>query len=553
MTRLGLTHRFLIVTLVTLAPLATLVFFNIYVTRQTAWQTMHETARRTGSLHSLELVQVVTGIESVLNTVASSPSVRRKDRAVCETFLSTAIGKLPQLVALSVLDGRGQPLCRAGNGTLPALPDAAILQQASVDGGSVTGRFVPGADGTAPTLPVLMAFVDDTNARLTIIGDLDLGWLGRRMKRHELAAGSSITVADSEGTIVAREPLPERFVGTQIPASFSHLVTAPEPGSMAVVSQDGTARVIGYFPASPQTKGFYVSAGVAVDEVLGPINRITAISILIGLLTTAAAVIAGQIANERFIRRPFARLIGTVNAWQAGDTTVRTGLQRDASEFGEAGRALDGFMDQLLAARAQRQIAEEQRALLLREHDHRMKNLIATVQAIARQTFRGRGQDDNVRAFNGRLGAMAKAHEVLLSGGLTAASVTELIRTAVAPFDDANHARFTLSGPDFDLADKAATALAMALHELSTNAAKYGALSTPEGKVDIRWSLDGTAKTFSIDWVETGGPPVTAPDTSGFGTTMIRSVLAQQIAGSVDIDYLPDGLRCRMVGETTPA
>lgn len=553
MSRLGLTHRFLIVTLVTLAPLATLLFNNIYVTRQTAWQTMHETARRTGSLHSLELVQVVTGIESVLNTVSSSPSVRRKDGVVCDAFLSTAVKKLPQLVALSVLDDRSQPVCRAGNGTLPALPDAETLQRVSMAGGSVTGRFMPGVDGAAPTVPILMAFADNSNARLTIIGDLDLGWLGRRMKRHELPAGGSVTVADSEGTIVAREPQPERFVGTPIPPAFKDLVSAAEPGSMAVVSQDGTRRVIGYYPASPLTKGFYVSAGVSVDEVLGPINRITLISGLIGLLTTAAAVVAGQIANERFIRRPFARLIGTVDAWQAGNTAVRTGLQRDASEFGEAGRALDGFMDQLLAARAQRQIAEEQRTLLLREHDHRMKNLIATVQAIARQTFRGRGQDDTVGAFSGRLGAMAKAHEVLLSGGLTAASASDLIRTAVAPFDDADHSRFALTGPDFSLSDKAATALAMALHELSTNAAKYGALSTPEGRVDIRWSLDGTGQTFTIDWVETGGPPVTAPASSGFGSTMIRSVLALQIAGTVDIDYLPEGVRCRIVGHATPA
>lgn len=552
MTRLGLTHRFLIVTLVTLAPLAVLLFYNIYISRQSAWQALHDTARRTGSLHSLELVQVVTGIESVLNTVSSSPSVRRKDGPVCEAFLTTAIQKLPQLVALSVLDDRHEPVCRASSGALPALPDADTLQLASVAGSSVTGRFSPAAAGSVPTLPVLMAFLGDDNTRLTIIGDLDLGWLGRRMKRHSFDAGSSITVADRAGNIVAREPQPERFVSMQIPPSFMELVKAPEPGSLAVVSQDGTSRVIGYYPASPLTKGLYVSAGVAVEEVMGPINRISAISILIGILTMATAVIAGQIANTRFIRRPFARLIGTVNAWQAGDTTVRTGLQRDASEFGEAGRALDGFMDQLLAARAQRQIAEEQRGLLLREHDHRMKNLIATVQAIARQTFRGRGQDDNVRVFNGRLGAMAKAHEVLLSGGLTAASVTELIRTAVAPFDDANHIRFNLSGPDFDLADKTATALAMALHELSTNAAKYGALSTPEGKVDIRWSLDDTGKTFTIDWVETGGPPVTAPANTGFGTTMIRSVLAQQISGTVDIDYRPDGIRCRMVGDTHP-
>jgi len=561
-TGLGLNHRLLLVTLVTLAPLAALLTATLYNSRQDAWESMHDTARRTGLLQSLELAQVVTGVESVLGTAAASPSVQNGDWPRCDDFLSDVIERLPQLAALSVIEGGdGAPRrvgCSASRGEMPPLPDdrsfaglEASIMQGDDDG--FAGAFIPGAPGAAATLPVLLATRNAADREIVLVGHIDLGWLGRRLKARPLGEGNAITVADRHGTIIAREPRPADFVGTVIPDAFIHLVSAPMPGTMPVTSQDGTRRVIGYNPASPATGGLYVSAGVAIDPLLDPINRITALSVLTGILTIIVAVTAGQIANARFIRRPFAQLIATVKAWQAGDTTRRTGLDRDPSEFGEAGRALDGFMDQLIAARAQRQIAEEQRALLLREHDHRMKNLLATVQAVARQTFREKAQAGGLKVFNDRLGAMAKAHEALLSGGLAAASVCELVTNATAPFDDASHMRFSKAGPEFDLADKAATALSMALHELCTNAAKYGALSAPAGHVAIWWSLQDDGRAFAMDWQETGGPPVCPPKSSGFGTTMIQSVLAQQIDGTVTIDYLPDGLRCRIDGKTHSA
>jgi two-component sensor histidine kinase len=560
-TGLGLNHRLLVVTLVTLAPLAALLAAILYNNRHDAWDLMHDTARRTGLLQSLEIAQVVDGVESVLGTAAASPSVQNGEWSRCDEFLAEVIERLPQIAAISVVEGGGAPrraACSASRGGMPPLPDdrsfaglEALVRQGGGD--SFTGAFIPEAQGSSATLPVLLASRDAADRAIVMVGHVDLDWLGRRLQTRQLGAGNAITVADRHGTIIAREPMPDDFVGSAIPEAFRHLVSAPVPGTLPLTSQDGTRRVIGYYPASPATGGLYVSAGVAVDQVLAPINRITAISVAIGLLTIVVAVMAGQIANARFIRRPFARLIATVKAWQSGDTTLRTGLDRDASEFGEAGRALDGFMDQLIAARAQRKLAEEQRALLLREHDHRMKNLFATVQAVARQTFRERAQASSLKVFNDRLGAMAKAHEALLSGGLAAASVFELVDNATAPFDDANHMRFTKAGPEFDLADKAAMALAMALHELCTNAAKYGALSNTAGRVAIRWSLHDDGESFTMDWQETGGPPVSRPGASGFGTTMIQSVLAQQIDGTVTIDYCPDGLRCCIAGKTNPA
>ncbi len=549
MFRLGLTHRLLFVTLVTLAPMAALMFVNIYATRQSAWEAMHDSARRTGLLTTLEMGQIVTGIESVLISSSSSPSVRSANTQLCSEFVSTIVSKLPQLVAITIAHD-GDLICVSGPAdSLPPQPDAESVDYARNAKEARVGHFQAGDGARPPTLPVIMT-IEVGGRELTFVGFLNLNWFGLKLKTHPIGEGGSITMADHEGTIFAREPRPEEFVGNSIPPAFIHLVNETQPGSLPVVSQDGTRRVIGYHPASQATKGVYVSAGVAMDQILAPIDRITALTLLIGSLTIVAALIAAQIVNARVIRRPFSRLIATLEAWQAGNTDMRTGLDDDPSEFGQAGRALDGFMNQLLAAREERRVAEEQRALLLREHDHRMKNLITTVQAVARQTFRGDGIDGKVRTFTERLAAMAKAHETLLSGGLQAASVAELIATAIAPFNDPARSRFITRGPDFELADKAATALAMALHELCTNAAKYGALSTPEGHVRIEWALQDEGTRFRLDWMETGGPAITPPKTNGFGTTMIKTVLSQHIGGTVDMTYNPGGLHCRIEGST---
>jgi PAS domain S-box-containing protein len=184
--------------------------------------------------------------------------------------------------------------------------------------------------------------------------------------------------------------------------------------------------------------------------------------------------------------------------------------------------------------------------LLVDELNHRVKNTLAIVQGIAQQSFKDDADPAIARrAFEGRLAAVSEAHNLLTREHWGAVSMTQIIGDAVAPHGG-DAGRFTLDGPDLAIVPKTAISLALAIHELATNAVKHGALSQPGGHVGIRWARtarDGSAR-FSLVWEESGGPPVEAPTQRGFGTRMIERGLAAELAGTVTIDFRPEGVIC---------
>jgi PAS domain S-box-containing protein len=190
-----------------------------------------------------------------------------------------------------------------------------------------------------------------------------------------------------------------------------------------------------------------------------------------------------------------------------------------------------------------RKRAEQQRDLLIRELHHRVNNTLATVQAIAAQTFRNSGVDAEARkAFEGRLLNLSNAHTALTHENWDSVELRDLILSTLRPYITPNGDRFSLSGPDMRLQPNSAVALSMAIHELSTNAVKYGALSVEGGRVAIDW--DVTEGRFAMRWQERGGPPVSPPTRKGFGSIMIERVLAEQLGGGVTIRYDAGGLVC---------
>lgn len=181
----------------------------------------------------------------------------------------------------------------------------------------------------------------------------------------------------------------------------------------------------------------------------------------------------------------------------------------------------------------ERKTAEEHQALLIRELNHRVKNTLAIVQGLAQQTFRGGSATPAARAaFEGRLAALSAAHNLLTRANWQAAGLADVVAAATAPFGPG---RFDVGGPALRLPPKTAVSLALALHELATNAMKYGALSTPPGQVTIGWTADAGRLRFR--WTERGGPPVTSPAAHGFGTRMIERGLAAELAGAVSICF----------------
>lgn len=195
--------------------------------------------------------------------------------------------------------------------------------------------------------------------------------------------------------------------------------------------------------------------------------------------------------------------------------------------------------------------AAERQRLLINELNHRVKNTLATVQSIAAQTFRGQTDQAARAVFDARMAALSTAHNVLVEDNWESASLRSVVERALAPhlLAEVDVNRFVLNGPDSRLHPKVAVTLAMALHELMTNAAKYGALSVPEGRVAVTWSLqalDDGREQLDLAWEERGGPPVTLPTRRGFGSRLIERQLPMEFDGNAAITYAPSGVVCRL-------
>ncbi|MDR7037277.1 MULTISPECIES: HWE histidine kinase domain-containing protein [Methylobacterium] len=193
----------------------------------------------------------------------------------------------------------------------------------------------------------------------------------------------------------------------------------------------------------------------------------------------------------------------------------------------------------------ERKRGEEHRALLADELNHRVKNSMATMQSIAHQTLRNASSLDEARdTLDARLQSLSAAHDVLTRESWEGATLAEIVDSALKPFQSGGGRRFHAGGPDLRLPPRLALAFVMALHELATNAVKYGALSNDTGRVILNWDVvDGSKPDrLWLRWEELGGPPVTPPSRTGFGSRLIERALAAELGGTAEIDYRPRGV-----------
>lgn len=228
-----------------------------------------------------------------------------------------------------------------------------------------------------------------------------------------------------------------------------------------------------------------------------------------------------------------------------GEAPHETFLDFSYDAIRDAGGQVTGVfvqgMDRTETVRAMRR-----QKLLLDELNHRVKNTLAAVQSIASQTMRSsRSMEEARTAFEARIGALSKAHNLLSERQWSSTELAEIVGQELAAFGDM---RARLSGPRVVFNSKASIAMAMVMHELSTNAAKYGALSQPDGSVSVTWRIDGAGpqEGLVIDWVERGGPAVEPPSRSGFGSRMIDRAVTGELGGECRFSYDRDGFRCRM-------
>lgn len=247
----------------------------------------------------------------------------------------------------------------------------------------------------------------------------------------------------------------------------------------------------------------------------------------------ATARESGRAANERWhIRKDGSRF------WGSGVMLPLDGRSR--------GAYLKIFRD-----RTEERLADERQQLLINELNHRVKNTLATVQSVATQTLRGAGAEKEIgAALEARLMALARAHDILTQESWEGADLRDVVERSIQPFaPDGRTEGFVIEGRNVRLAPKVAVILALGLHELATNAAKYGALRVAHGTVHIHWQVEQSDdnEVVRLVWHERNGPPVSPPRRRGFGSRLIEQALAYELGSPVGLEYVSDGLRCEMV------
>ena len=236
------------------------------------------------------------------------------------------------------------------------------------------------------------------------------------------------------------------------------------------------------------------------------------------------------------------RVVGMLNT-----VTETTRSVRDRVDLLRANDELAVEVERTKVALEQRMAAEQQQRILQRELSHRMKNTLAMVQAIVAQSMRhATSLESAVTAVGARITALAAAQDSLTQYNWEKASIRDVVAAAILPHADGDH-RINATGPDLDLTAQQGLGLSLAIHELGTNATKYGALSAEDGHVEITWDVEEDGR-FVFNWSEHDGPVVEEPSRRGFGSRLIERIVGSYFSGRGAISYQPDGLRFRLEG-----
>ena len=350
------------------------------------------------------------------------------------------------------------------------------------------------------------------------------------LREVSLPEGWVATVNDRKHNIAARNINPERWLGAPMSASARAVTEAVPPGTAGLWENVFTLEgepVRGAFYR--MSNGWLVSASALQEVYEAPLRRLLAVgAVFIAAFLAAAAAMASILAR--------------------GILQGLAGLSRSAAALGQGEaveipptpiREFNAVIEAIRDAAEELRRRDGHRALLVDELNHRVKNTLATVQALARRSFVG-AAPELYRTFEGRLIALSGSHTLLTATSWSGASIRVVLEREVSPYGG----RVTLDGVDAVIPAKVVLGLSTIAHELATNAAKHGALSTAEGRVDLSWTLEDGLLT--VLWRESGGPVVLPPTTQGLGTRLIKTMAERELAGRIAIVYEPAGVRCEL-------
>jgi two-component sensor histidine kinase len=396
----------------------------------------------------------------------------------------------------------------------------------------IHGRFVnvPIITIEVPVLrpgkpPLALAIIMDTSAFKTVMDERHLpdGWLGGLIDRN--------------GHFIARSREHDRMVGKPASLGFRTAALKGKQGWFEFPSLEGEP--LANYHVTSDRSGWVVALATDKASFEAPIRRTVWVALLAGGAATLLSILLAIWAARR-IAEPIEQIEQGTHA-----LLRREPIALDKTGVSEVDRALDAFVATASTLEKHEKERDEREAhvgLIMRELSHRSKNLLAIVLAIARQTSRNTDSfEEFEQRFNARIQALADAHDLLVEQQWVGAALEDLVRAQLSVFGTE---RVSYGGDKVVLRAEAAQNVALALHELATNAMKYGALSVSEGRVTIEWTpQDGGVEAHGIrlTWRETGGPPVKKPTRSGFGRMVLERVTVNAL-GSGGAEFKSDGL-----------
>jgi two-component sensor histidine kinase len=476
--------------------------------------------------------QELGSLRRIAETEADAPTLKGGNIAAFAaeaTIVSRIMG-----ASILVLDESGQQLLntRSAGGPLPRTGNFETLERTIAADGSPVLTVVKTTSDGALAVTATRSTTASSGEKLVVAVTENLDRLARIFDRTPIPPGWLAAVDAPDGSIIARSQSPELFIGKKARlttagggsglTSFTDLEGRPSLLAFAVSPETGF-RVVVWAPESV----FYASS----SELKRWFGGLAAVVIIV---TVLAAIVTGNV-----IRIPIRQVAESAKSLGHGrPVTFAPSFMQEANIAGEA---------MVVAARTiaerERDLREESDTvrLLLRELAHRSKNIMSVVSAVARRTARTTSSpDDFLNRFEGRLQGLSSSIDLLTNENWRPVTLSNLLDAQLQSF--AGLGRYRFSGVDVPLSPKATQRLGMAIHELATNATKYGALSVPDGQVDIVSHVDGDQWSFT--WQELNGPPIPECAPKGFGRQLLEGILAE--FGRFQFELLPGGIKCQL-------
>ena len=439
----------------------------------------------------LVLDREMQGIVSGLTVLATSEALLRHDLVGFQRRAEAFLAQFPDQPSIVIGDIQGNQIfnsSRPPDSPLP--PRTARPQRDSVfkTGKPVFSPLFMGSVSQRPIVTVTVPIIRDGEIIYDLSFDPPLGIFQKIIEQQKPGNDWTISIFDQDGVNFARLPNPAQTIGRKASPTLLAVLFSAKEGQAQTTSLEGVPLITAF--AHSELTGWIAASGIDEATLTAPALR---------TLLLAAAI---------------------------GSIMLAIGL---------------GF-----AVRMATQIAraETLHGLLIDELNHRVKNTLATVQSLSAQTFRSSTDLEARKKFGARLASLGSTHDILSAQKWENADIRAVVENVLEPFQGAAPRRIRIAGPELQLSARCVVMLSMALHELATNAAKYGALSTADGRVFVAWDIDNKTgdKRIALRWREVGGPEVTPPTRHGFGSTLIEKGFPAQLGGHASINYEPTGV-----------